>query len=174
MDNIDLFFYIYNLNGQFWLLDQLMIFGTTSLIYLLFTLCLLLSLRGGASEKKAFLLILLALPVAVLLIKGIHLFFFEDRPFITFDFIPLVSVVNDASFPSRHATISAVIAFAFTYFRSKWTAFMLFLMVWIGLSRVYVGAHYPLDVIGGFAIGAISILITSQIRKLLKKGMLAV
>ena len=69
MDNLSLFFWIFGLNGQNYLIDRIFIFGADNLIYLLFGLIFLFGLWGGAKEKKAFLLILLALPLAVILIK---------------------------------------------------------------------------------------------------------
>lgn len=168
MDNESLFFLIFNLNDEFPVLDNLMIFGATYLIYLTFIFISFLGFKGGIREKKAFLLIFLGLPIAVLLIKGIHLFFYEPRPFVTFHFSPIVGETADASFPSRHATISAVFAFAFTYFKSKWVLLLLPVMAWIGLSRVFVGVHYPMDILGGFAVGAISIFIALKIKDLLK------
>lgn len=168
MDNTCLFFQIFNLNGQSWVLDQLMIFGSTYLIYLTLLLVLALGLKGETKEKKAFLLILLGIPVAILLIKGIHLFYYENRPFVTFNFPPIVPEDINASFPSRHATISAVLAFAYTYFKSKWSPIFLFIMLWIGLSRVFIGVHYPMDVIGGFIVAIIALTLSLQIKKIFK------
>lgn len=169
MDNTSLFFQIFiNLNGQFWILDQLMIFGATYLIYVVFLIVLFLALKGRINEKKAALLILLGIPIAVLLIKTIHLFYFESRPFVAYNFTPIVSETTDAAFPSRHATISAVIAFSYLYFKSKWSLLFLFLMLWIGLSRIWVGVHYPLDVIGGFLTGIISLCFAIGVKNLIK------
>lgn len=174
MNNTNLFFLIFNLSNQNPILDQLMIFGTNELIYITFIFVLLLAIKGSIKEKKSFLLIILGLPIAVLMIKGIHLFVFEPRPFVTYNFIPLVSETLNASFPSRHATISAILAFAFTYFKSKWALPLLFVMFWISISRVYVGVHYPLDLIGGWATATISLALGLQIKKLLKIGFLRV
>src|SRR3989304_8808817 len=105
MNNISLFFQIFNLQGQFPIIDNIMVFGTTFLIYLIILLVLVMGFIGRVREKKAFLLIILGLPLAVLLIKGIHLFFYESRPFVTFHFTPLIKEAANASFPSRHATV---------------------------------------------------------------------
>lgn len=168
----DLFFLIFNLNGRNLLLDQLMIFGTTSLIYLTILLTLILAIKGGIKEKKAFLLLILAIPIAIILIKTIHIFYFEARPFVDFNFLPIVPEDVDASFPSRHATIASVIAFAYTYLKSKWAFLLLPVMLWIGISRIYVGVHYPLDVLGGLATGLLSLILAMQIKKLLRLGFL--
>ena len=169
MNNTDLFFSIFNLNGKFWLLDQTMIFGATTLIYLIFLLCLILAFKGSIKEKKAVLLIILGLPLAFILIKIIHLFFYENRPFAALHFLPIVAEKMDASFPSRHATIAAVIAFSFTFFKSKWALLLLPVMLWIGTARVFVGVHYPQDILGGFAVAAIALFLSVQIKKKLSQ-----
>lgn len=168
MDNTVLFFQIFNLNGRSQILDQLMIFGTTYLIYIVFLFVLIIGIKGGIKAKKAFLLIILGIPISILLIKGIHLFFYENRPFVTFNFLPIVAEQADASFPSRHATIISVIALSFTYFKSKWALLLLPIMFWIGLSRIFVGVHYPLDIIGGLITAGVALIIAIQIKKILK------
>lgn len=165
MDNVNLFFWIFNLNGQSWILDKSMVFGADKLIYLLILFIFILGIKGDTKDKKAFLLCLFGIPTAYLIIQIIHLFIFEPRPFITFHFTPIVKEAMDASFPSRHATIASLIAFSFYFFRSKWSVFFLSLAAWIGLGRVYVGVHYPLDILGGFLVSIIAIAITLKLKK---------
>lgn len=170
--NVTLFFWMHGLVGRSLFLDTLMKFGAEPLIYIMILLILILGIIGKTNDKKAFLLLFIALPVAFFLIKIIHLFLFEPRPFVTFNFTPLAEEAANASFPSRHATISALIAFAYTYFKSKWAIFFLPLMLWVGISRVYVGVHYPLDIAGGFLVAAISVILSLQIKKFFKKSFL--
>jgi len=157
-----------NINLFFW------IFGAEYVIYIMFFIIFVLGFKGKPNDKKSFLICLLTIPIALLIIRIIHLFYFEPRPFITLNFIPLVKEANNASFPSRHATISSVIAFSFLFFKSKWSPVFLAAALWIGFSRIYVGVHYPLDILGGFIVGIISLMIALQIKRLLKRFFLPV
>ena len=173
MDNISLFFLIFGLNNHSGVLDDLMIFGARYLIFVAFLLTLFLIFKGTTAEKKAFLLAILALPITVLIIMGIHLFFIEPRPFVTFHFTPLYPFNPDASFPSRHASFMSILAFSYLYFKSKWSMLFLLLMVWVGISRVYVGVHYPIDILGGVLVGIVSLITAEQIVKFLKIKLLS-
>lgn len=59
------------------------------------------------------------------------------------------------SFPSNHAanTAAAAAFFQILYPRSGWLSWPLVLA--IGLSRVYIGAHYLTDVLGGWVVGGL-------------------
>lgn len=168
MDNHPIFFLIFNLSNHSPLLDNLMIFGARYLILIAFLLFFILGLKGGIKEKKAFLLAILALPVATIIIMGIHLFFVEPRPFVTYNFTPLYPFNPDASFPSRHASFIAVIAFSYLYYKSRWALAFLTCTIWVGISRIYVGIHYPLDILGGFIVGILSLIIALHLKKLIK------
>lgn len=89
----------------------------------------------------------------------LKIFFDRPRPELTG-----VAKVFTASFPSGHATISAVVyltlgaVLAEIGATRRLTIFFFsaaaFLTVIIGLSRIYLGVHYPTDVIAGWSIGS--------------------
>lgn len=63
---------------------------------------------------------------------------------------------GDHSFPSGHSAGSFACAWAFfRAYKKKWGVPALVLASLIAISRLYVGVHYPTDVIGGIVIGII-------------------
>ena len=77
------------------------------------------------------------------------------RPYDTYSaLIPIVTKPIDWSFPSGHTCAS--FASAFVYFRllpKKYGIPALVLACMIAFSRLYLGVHYPTDVLAGFLIG---------------------
>ncbi|MCL5784742.1 MAG: phosphatase PAP2 family protein [Patescibacteria group bacterium] len=169
MDNTTLFFQIFNLSHQSKIFDLVMVFGANYLIFLTVLLIMVLGLKGGPKERKPLFITFLGLVVAIVLIKTIHLIYFEPRPFSTYAITPLIKHVTDTAFPSEHTTMMSVIAFAFYYYKSKFSLLLLGLMIWVGFSRVFVGVHYPGDILGGMFVGLLSIQIAWIIKNWLKK-----
>ena len=61
---------------------------------------------------------------------------------------------HDFSFPSGHTCASFAAAFAlYKTLPRRWGIACLVLAALISLSRLYVGVHYPSDVLGGAAVG---------------------
>lgn len=59
-------------------------------------------------------------------------------------------------FPSGHTMIITVVVLVlFPYLPKGWRLLTLLLIPAVGLSRVYLGVHLPLDVVGGFAVGLV-------------------
>lgn len=87
----------------------------------------------------------------------------RDRPCATIDGSTVVEWIrlpirmrHGPSFPSSHAMNNAAVALFFAMiFRSRSLLSILFsLTALIGISRMYLGVHYPSDIVGGMLIGA--------------------
>ena len=68
---------------------------------------------------------------------------------------PLVHAPHDGSFPSGHAAVSFACATLLSFYVPRGAPLFFLLAAAIAWSRVYVGVHYPLDVLGGAALGVV-------------------
>jgi undecaprenyl-diphosphatase len=73
------------------------------------------------------------------------------------------SMSTDASFPSDHASLSFAIAFAVLAFDTVAGVVFLVLAVIIGVGRLFIGAHYPSDVLASVAIGLVAALVVLRV-----------
>ncbi|MCI8466091.1 MAG: phosphatase PAP2 family protein [Lachnospiraceae bacterium] len=107
-------------------------------------------------------LILAALAVdAVILNLGLKNLVQRARPYDQFsDLIPLVGRLGDYSFPSGHSgcafAAAGVLYLGSPKGKRGFGCGMLGLAVLMGLSRLYVGVHFPTDVLAGALIGFLS------------------
>jgi undecaprenyl-diphosphatase len=78
----------------------------------------------------------------------------RDRPNVVYASPkPLVHAPHDGSFPSGHATVSFACATLLSFYAPRAAPAFFLLAAAIAWSRVYVGVHYPLDVLGGAVLG---------------------
>jgi undecaprenyl-diphosphatase len=95
---------------------------------------------------------------------GLKALFDVERPSMRYaEPKPLVTPPHDAAFPSGHAATSFAAATVLTFARPRWGPAFYLLALAVGFSRVYVGVHYPLDIVGG---GVLGIVVATALRLL--------
>jgi undecaprenyl-diphosphatase len=77
----------------------------------------------------------------------------RPRPSIDFGAIIVGGGAYGYSFPSTHATIAFALAYVLSAIELKFRRWFYLLAIFIGFSRIYLGVHYPLDVVSGAFIG---------------------
>ena len=94
--------------------------------------------------------------------------FYENRPFVEHpETILILNHAADASFPSDHAVGTMAIACGILFYRWKWGTWMVYGSILVGISRVFVGNHYPGDILGAFILVWI---LTAIYNKTIRRG----
>ncbi len=66
------------------------------------------------------------------------------------------------SFPSGHSAIVFTIAMAVFYFNKKWGIIAFISAILVGIGRVWIGVHRPIDILAGALIGILSGIIIKK------------
>lgn len=148
--------------------------NTTGLVSLSVPMTLLIagSLEKNAEMKQNGLIIGESILVGGILSTTLKHVINRQRPFHTYpDDISKASVGGGPSFPSGHTTQAFSTATAVSLAYPKWYVIVP-AYLWaceVGYSRMYLGVHYPSDVIAGAVLGAGSAWLTRKVNKGLRK-----
>lgn len=158
-----LFLLVNSLIGRWEWLDALMISSTRWLVWAVIASAFLpwlftLGHRDIAARFAAARLALAAVSASLLAFVGNWVFaqfFFRARPYVSLDAVRRLASepLTAHSFPSSHASAAFAAAFVVLLSRRQWGLALLVLAALVGASRVFVGVHYPLDVVAGVFVG---------------------
>jgi undecaprenyl-diphosphatase len=158
-----LFFKINGLAESNICLDTLGIFFAYYFGYIfIFILFILLFLKYKKEILIFWRVVLSAIISRLVFTEIIRYFFYRPRPFVDLPINLLISGPNSASFPSGHAAFYSAIAFYILLKDKKLGIFALICAFLISVSRVFVGVHWPIDIVAGFIVGLISALIVDK------------
>ncbi len=140
-------------------LDPIVSFYTTlgnhGLLWIGLCLALLLHPKTRRAGTAGLLALVWSLLLTNVLLKNLAQ---RVRPWLIFeDLIPLIHEGDPNSFPSGHtsAAFAAAVAWARTFPKRRMKAVGLALAALMGLSRLYVGVHFPVDVLCGALVGTL-------------------
>ena len=95
---------------------------------------------------------------------GLKALFDRERPPLRYaEPEPLVRTPHDGSFPSGHAATSFAAATILSLAFPRLAPVLFVLAAAVAWSRVYVGVHYPFDILGGAVLGVLVALALTQL-----------
>lgn len=174
--SLDLFFFnlINGFAGRWHFLDFLGIFFAKYLAYIFAGAVVLFVVADYKKFLKPAIIAGLAGLLARFFTALIHIFYFSPRPFVNFKVNQILDHANRSSFPSSHASVAFAIATIIYFFNKKlgWIGFALAFL--ISVSRVFVGIHWPSDILAGAVLGVavgwiLNVLLVKYANKIIKE-----
>jgi len=129
------------------------IFIANDLLYCMILLFAWFWLRGNYDTKKQILKAFIFTSIAILISQCISHVYYHPRPFVMEVGRTLIYHAPNGSFPSDHMFIFSSIAFSYLFSAQRKLGIFLLIMAWlVAWSRVYLGVHFPLDMLGAFLL----------------------
>lgn len=153
------------------LLDSVFVFITYLGSSVFWILAVMLLWING--KRKASVYLVIAFIIDTLSLFFLKFLFSRPRPFESLSDLDFLSLEMDLgpSFPSGHTQRAFSGAVVLGSFYKKFSKLFFALALLVGISRIYIGVHYPFDIlsgsINGFLIG--SIVMALPIKKIAKK-----
>ncbi len=162
--NGQLFRIINNLGKQFEGLNPIMVLIAEKMIYLLAAAVLLYLFSKKPVNRLMILSGFAALIFAEAVGKIAGLFHSNNQPFAELtDVNKLIDMGVNNSFPSDHTIIFFTFTVSFWLFKRRHNYLWVLLALVVGLSRIWVGVHYPADVAAGAIFGTAAAYLAYQL-----------
>lgn len=179
--NNEIFFSLYSLAHRSIFLDNIYIFTADIFPYVVVILVIIFLLfhHEVLSTKNIFKIFTQKwVEISIAFFSGISAWiiaeflkylFHTPRPFIMYQNVVSLITESGYSFPSQHATFFMALAFSIFLSHKKIGYIFIFFALLIGLARIIVGVHFPVDILVGFILGIIISLILDYFYKKLKE-----
>lgn len=151
--NNDIFFFFNNLAHQSATFDRVVVFTAETLPYVVIVLAGLFLLFYRKSWRELFL-VFASSGVAYVFSKILKILIHTNRPFVEFSNVQALFPETGFAFPSVHATFFVTLAVSIFLLHKKVGYVFMLLALLIGLARIVAGVHFPIDILGGFILGA--------------------
>ncbi|MEK9182811.1 MAG: phosphatase PAP2 family protein [Patescibacteria group bacterium] len=165
--NDTIFFFFYNLAHQSKIFDQVVIFFAVYFPYVVIFLAGVFILMHHEvfkaestfqvflEKKKEIVSSFLTGILAWILAHILKFLFSMLRPLEAFPQIQSLIRETGFAFPSGHAAFFMALAVSIFFFHKKAGYWFMFFALVIGIARIIAGVHFPIDILGGFILGAV-------------------
>lgn len=137
-------------------MENLIIFGARYLTGVMIAIAVIYFLKQSRKRKiEMIVFAIITLPAIYLASRIASLLYFNPRPFVVENFVPLVEHANNNGFPSDHTLLSVAVAMVIFFYNKKLGGMLLFLALLVGTARVLAGVHHTLDITGSFLIATV-------------------
>lgn len=124
-------------------------------------------LSGKGPQREAAVRACIGVGVALAINAAVGLLWFHPRPFVTGVGHTFLQHAPDSSFPSDHGTImftvALVLAFSQANAARQFGKLLLPLALVVAWSRVFVGVHYPMDMVGALIVASgVTMLVSNR------------
>jgi undecaprenyl-diphosphatase len=146
------------------------------LVYLIPVWLVVLWIFAAPKYRGALLFAVIATVISLIVSYLIGLLWFQPRPFMVPIGHTYLTHGADSAFPSNHVTFIWAIGFSLLLqpgLRAP-GSIMLLIALAVGWARVFLGVHFPLDVVGGIVTATVIVLILSPARPLINRTILPV
>ena len=155
--NFTLFDKINGLAANHFVLNNFMIFIAKYGIFIIPVILIFLLIR---KDYKNFLFVGFSIALALLVGYITKDLFYHPRPFAMGMGYDLVKDSNTSSFPSNHTVAMFTLSTSLILTNKRlFGIFSLMLAFLVGISRVYIGVHFPFDILGGIVYGVVLTLL---------------
>ncbi|MEH7884357.1 phosphatase PAP2 family protein [Bacillus sp. JJ1609] len=157
--DLRLFQLINQLSGRNWVVDKLMILISNRIRYVYISFLVVFLIKNRFKKRLT-----VETGGSIFYTLFIHslfkLFFYKPRPFKKRRVGILIPSKMDSTFPSKHTLLAFAASTTIFMYHRTLGIFMLFMSGLTGFSRIWVGHHYPSDIIGSAILGSLSSIVT--------------
>jgi undecaprenyl-diphosphatase len=153
------------LSGRYLVIDKLMILisNKVKFVFLFILVILLFRKRNVFNEAVVSMVITLFMHFIT------KLFYFKPRPFIDRRVHLLIPSKFDSSFPSKHTLLTFAVTTIVLFYQRIVGSILFGFSVLTGLSRIWVGHHYPSDIAGSAVLGSFTSTVIHKLLKISKR-----
>ncbi|GAB1787064.1 undecaprenyl-diphosphatase [Priestia megaterium] len=162
--NVDLFRTINDLGKEYTYLNNFFIFMAEYMVFVLAFIALIFWFTRREENRMMIISATISFILAEMMGKIAGTLHSNNQPFAELSNVnKLIEKAVDNSFPSDHTILFFAFCMTFFMYQKRWRYIWIMLALVVGISRIWVGVHYPADVIVGAIISIFSTFIASFI-----------